>query len=540
MGNSWPDWTALDILELNHLKRSLLVRSHVWDRQLYILDALLKKCSISKVPQGDVSYTQLKEMKRKTSFKDCKLDFGHEENKTAESSKLLESPGNDLQSEQKPSLLSFEPCASDDSLLTSCHHNREEEIHLDVEVNVNKTLIESFSPNESTLSERIDSAWTGTSQIAMKAETLHTSQNDNPPFRRLKLPMRVHSFDSALRVQNRILKGLPPSPLHLSNLKSFHASGDYRSMVRDPVPNVIRTYSQILPQEMQKLNLIPSYTPSFLSSASHIAEGARFLLSQTGRNDIVIAVYDNEPTSIISYALISKEYDDWIADKLKEHEGSWSPHDINREDSSASTISAWQSFGSLEFDYVHYGSYGSEDSSSSVGTLFKDPKRSPHFTTTFEDESSTAGGKAKFSVTCYFAKQFDSLRKRCCPSGVDFVRSLNRCRRWSAQGGKSNVYFAKSLDERFIIKQVTKTELDSFEDFAPEYFKYLTDSLISGSPTCLAKILGIYQVRPHSIYWLVCVHHGRGLVVYMGVCCVEVHILLILMLFFDGRSLLNP
>ena len=36
--------------------------------------------------------------------------------------------------------------------------------------------------------------------------------------------------------------------------------------------------------------------------------------------------------------------------------------------------------------------------------------------------------------------------------------------------GKSNVYFAKSLDERFIIKQVTKTELAAFADFAPQYF----------------------------------------------------------------------
>lgn len=74
------------------------------------------------------------------------------------------------------------------------------------------------------------------------------------------------------------------------------------------------------------------------------------------------------------------------------------------------------------------------------------------------------------------------------------MRSLSRCQRWCAQGGKSNVYFAKSLDERFIIKQVVKTELDSFEDFAPEYFKYMKESLTSGSPTCLAKILGIYQV----------------------------------------------
>ncbi|THF98647.1 hypothetical protein TEA_007705 [Camellia sinensis var. sinensis] len=162
--------------------------------------------------------------------------------------------------------------------------------------------------------------------------------------------------------------------------------------------------------------------------------------------------------------------------------------------SSASTFSKWQSFGSLDLDYIHYGSYGSEDASLTIGSLFTDSKNSPHLRISFEDDSLIAGGKVKFSVTCYFAKQFNALRKKCCPGEVDFVRSLSRCKRWSAQGGKSNVYFAKSLDERFIIKQVQKTELESFEEFAPQYFKYLTDSLSSGSPTCLAKVLGIYQV----------------------------------------------
>ena len=65
-------------------------------------------------------------------------------------------------------------------------------------------------------------------------------------------------------------------------------------------------------------------------------------------------------------------------------------------------------------------------------------------------------------MTCYYAKRFESLRKTCCPSELDFVRSLSRCKKWGAQGGKSNVFFAKTLDDRFIIKQVTKTELESF------------------------------------------------------------------------------
>ncbi|KAF3954331.1 hypothetical protein CMV_020307 [Castanea mollissima] len=376
METSQPDWLVGDILELNRLRRSLLVASRVWDQRLCSLDSLLKNSSISKAAQGDASYAKLKELKSELSHKDGMLGIG----------------------------LDFNHMSS------SCQRG-------------GKTF-----------------RWGNELQAGSVRQI---SQNDNPPFRRLMLPMRVHSFDSALRVQERIRKGLPPSSLHLSTIRSFHASGDYRSMVRDPVSNVMRTYSQMLPWETQKLNLTVSSTPTFISSASHMAEGARLLLTQTGHSDIVIAVYENEPTSIISYALSSKEYNEWVADHLNEHEGSWSPHESSKEDSAVSTFSAWQSFGSLEFDYIHYGSYGSEDASSSM---------------------------------------------------VDFVRSLSRCRTWSAQGGKSNVYFAKSLDERFIIKQVTKTELDSFVDFAPQYFKYLTESLNSRSPTCLAKILGIYQV----------------------------------------------
>ena len=266
--------------------------------------------------------------------------------------------------------------------------------------------------------------------------------------------------------------------------------------MRDPVSNVKRTSSHTLPLEAQKLNLLLSSTPTLITSASHMAGGARLLLPQRGQSDIVIAVYDNDPASIISYALSSKKYDEWVADKSNEIGGGWSVSDRGTEDSAASSFSPWQSFGSLDVDYIHYGGFGSEDVSSSVGAMFSDTKRSPHLTVSFGDDSSAAGGKVKFSVTCYFAKQFDSLRRKCCPSEVDFLRSLSCCQKWSAQGGKSNVYFARSLDERFIIKQVQKTELESFDEFAPEYFKYLTDSLSSGSPTCLAKVLGIFQVCP--------------------------------------------
>ncbi|PNT77272.1 hypothetical protein BRADI_1g60357v3 [Brachypodium distachyon] len=116
-----------------------------------------------------------------------------------------------------------------------------------------------------------------------------------------------------------------------------------------------------------------------------------------------------------------------------------------------------------------------------------------HIKVNFGDEGPLE--QVKYTVICYYAKQFDALRRICCPSERDFVRSLSRCKKWGAQGGKSNVFFAKSMDDRFIIKQVTKTELESFMKFAPDYFKYLLESIGTGSPTCIAKILGIYQVK---------------------------------------------
>ncbi|KAJ6324359.1 hypothetical protein OIU76_011626 [Salix suchowensis] len=410
------DQTAIDILELNRLRRALLIGSHVWDRKLFSLDSVLKTNSLVKAKEGAVSCIELKDLRNDIFFKDSKSDHDLEENISGYS-KSKEIVGNDFQSEKKE---------------------------------------------------------TSTNQLPIKVQPLHAMQGvadgsqpgsvrqpnllDNPPLRRMMAPVRVHSFDSALRVQERIQKGLPP--LHLSTTRSFHASGEYRSMVRDPVSEM-RTYSQTLPLEAQKLNLTLNSTHSFISSAANMAGGARLLLPMRTNSDIVVGVYDNDPASVVSYALSSKEYEDWVTDRSNDNGGIWSTFERSKEDSSASSFTAWQSFGSVDLDYISYGGYGSEDPSSSLGNLFMVSKKSPHLTISYGDDSYFAGGKVK--------------------SGV-------------LKEGKSNVYFAKSLDERFIIKQIKKTELESFEEFAPGYFKYLTDSLNSGSPTCLAKILGIYQV----------------------------------------------
>ncbi|XP_042398155.1 1-phosphatidylinositol-3-phosphate 5-kinase FAB1B-like isoform X1 [Zingiber officinale] len=209
-----------------------------------------------------------------------------------------------------------------------------------------------------------------------------------------------------------------------------------------------------------------------------------------GVNDTAIPIYDDEPTSVISYALVCADYHSQISDEPEKlRDGRESPLSFTIQDYGNSFI--FQSLDDIPFET--FKSLGSIDDSTpsipgSKSPLTIDPlasTKSMHVRVSFA---------TRYSVTCYYAKHFEALRKTCCPSELDFIRSLSRCKKWGAQGGKSNVFFAKSLDDRFIIKQVTKTELESFIKFAPEYFKYLTESINTGCPTCLAKILGIYQV----------------------------------------------
>ncbi|KAL3632853.1 hypothetical protein CASFOL_025837 [Castilleja foliolosa] len=154
--------------------------------------------------------------------------------------------------------------------------------------------------------------------------------------------------------------------------------------------------------------------------------GPRMLLPVGVNDTVIIPVYNDEPSSIISYALVSTDYNSVQASKNE--------------------------------PVVSFADNG------------------PH-------------GEVKYTVTCYYGKRFEELRRICCSSESDFVRSLSRCDKWEARGGES-----KTLDGRFIVKQVTKTELESFIKFAPRYFEYVSESIGSGFPTCLAKMFGVYEV----------------------------------------------
>uniref|UniRef100_A0A1D1YMM9 1-phosphatidylinositol 3-phosphate 5-kinase FAB1 n=2 Tax=Anthurium amnicola TaxID=1678845 RepID=A0A1D1YMM9_9ARAE len=489
--NFQPGHVALDIMELNRLRHCLLIDSYIWDRRIYLLDSKVRGSS-SEIDAHLLEISTHNDLvQRSQSFSenvrfDCSPEGVNRKTVKCHSNELV-----DVDLSVKPVECHVDPAYPD-----LVYDGNSFDVHLGCGATVENTSLKSLPLPGSSLSDKIDLAWTGTGQSEnVQASNDLVGVQDNLHYRKLMFPFRVYSFDSALRVRDEINKDEAIVSLHLSSVGSFDAPEDRDSLVKDSIPNIRRAYSQNSQTGIGNLKFLFGHMPLYVRSASSmVSDGARLLLPQTGPSDIVVAVYDKEPTSVIAYALNSKEHVGFVTCSSDQQEERFEGDQI--KDLVANlwgynvTAAGMRPF---KLDDIQSQPNGSDEALFSGGSVYSDSKQC-HFRYTFDDESSIPAEKAKFSVTCYFAKQFDALRKKCCPTELDFICSLSRCRRWNAQGGKSNVYFAKSLDERFIIKQVTKTELESFEEFSPRYFNYMMESINSGSHTCLAKILGIYQV----------------------------------------------
>lgn len=105
-----------------------------------------------------------------------------------------------------------------------------------------------------------------------------------------------------------------------------------------------------------------------------------------------------------------------------------------------------------------------------------------------------SSGDSRFSIRVLFTEQFEALRQAC-DCGQTFVQSLSRCWNWSnCTGGKSGAAMMKTLDDRFIVKQLSRAEMDAFASNAGAYFRFLADVLYQDRPTTLAKIYGVYRL----------------------------------------------
>ncbi|GEM08377.1 1-phosphatidylinositol-3-phosphate 5-kinase [Rhodotorula toruloides] len=186
--------------------------------------------------------------------------------------------------------------------------------------------------------------------------------------------------------------------------------------------------------------------------------------------DNPIVVREDEPTSIIAHALSSRKY-------YQAFEHPELPR--IREGLCAGNDAASEKFSILSLE--------ESDVSKTVEEMLRAPSQRSFKLGDLEL------GDISARCTVFWVEQFEALRRQC---GCDtqFVESLSRCLKWDAAGGKSKVDFLKTLDDRFIVKQLSRPEMEVFARFAPAYFEYMADALFQGRPTVLAKVFGIYRV----------------------------------------------
>ncbi|GJX05206.1 1-phosphatidylinositol-3-phosphate 5-kinase FAB1B-like protein [Tanacetum coccineum] len=347
------DQPMIDILEINRLRRQLLFQSYVWDHRL------VHAASVHiNSPRDDINDLILENMVRPN-----------------------ETPV-DSDASENVDMKQFEPQVTDkeSEVVVDSSPKEENEIHVSdpLRGNVGGGVHRAFSEGQissmASLSDTLDAAWTG-------------NQMDTPSV--------MSDSDKGHHGEDQLLTASSlPSPT--SSLPSENISEDSTSWFSMPFLNFYRALNKNFIATSQNLDTLKNYKPVYISTyrESELEGGARLLLA-VGVNDTVIPVYDDEPTSIISYALLTPDY-------MSQMSG--------------------------------------------------------------DSERLKDGGESIFSSQSADSAMFQSL------SNFD-----------EAHG---------SMMDRL----VTKTELESFIKFAPAYFKYLSESIGTGSPTCLAKILGIYQV----------------------------------------------
>ena len=124
-----------------------------------------------------------------------------------------------------------------------------------------------------------------------------------------------------------------------------------------------------------------------------------------------------------------------------------------------------------------------------------------HIKHTFRDVDEKGQVTCKFVCTTYWATQFHAVRQcflspnniKSKSEGLEnsatmkhndieqcYIESLGSTYSWAASGGKSGANFARTADDRFVIKCISRTELQMFLESAPAYFEYLCKAFYHG------------------------------------------------------------
>lgn len=206
---------------------------------------------------------------------------------------------------------------------------------------------------------------------------------------------------------------------------------------------------------------------------------------QPGVGGLVIPVFDDQPSTIISHSLASAEYDI----QFKHFLGSIAQYESPRSDIERRMLG----------------------------------RNKSHIKHTFRDFDEKGQQLCKFVCTTFWSVQFDAVRQAFMnpqtsnkdTSGSDgthgstktsghikldveksYIRSLALSKSWAASGGKSGAAFSRTTDDRFVIKSISRTELQMFLDCAPAYFEVSILIL-----WCCSTLFHFFMVAQLNVYF---------------------------------------
>ncbi|KAG2221193.1 hypothetical protein INT45_000233, partial [Circinella minor] len=278
-----------------------------------------------------------------------------------------------------------------------------------------------------------------------------------------KPPMHHHTI-SDFRANNQHGRPIPAKQnASLNNLDSstleLSTSGPERNN------SFLKTITNML-AEKGLGNLLPLEYP--LSPLEHIFPNS------------LIIVGEDEPSTIVAYTLNCQDYTNMLNNIRK---GNHTDIPVVTDEQSMQN----EQYNEKEYNEKESSTPGPEPATGIFIERTLRSKSGIHMKYYFTD------GTTKFFCKIFFVEQFDALRRNCgCEES--YIASLASCCKWDSSGGKSGSVFLKTKDDRLLIKQISRYEMDAFLRFAPSYFQYMSEAFFHELPTVLSKIFGLYRI----------------------------------------------
>jgi hypothetical protein len=239
------------------------------------------------------------------------------------------------------------------------------------DLGVHRRVLEGQYYNVSNISDTLDAAWTGYPSLAGQAAHVTSLGQgvvnavpsvDNSgvcselplktvfySIKTILVPsmVRTATNDSSSNTQDIDASDLPDANMPLSTIRRVYYSNypDFeKSLIWEPFSYLDMIFSNTSQECLGISKLVSDYRPVFVSSAVKLLDqGGAKLLLPTGIDNVVIAIYEDEPTSMITYALTSKQYQAQISDDQLEEKHKEKDEDTERdsEDSSVKNIAPY-------------------------------------------------------------------------------------------------------------------------------------------------------------------------------------------------------